>query len=54
MDEKSIVRWYNSNKAHQGAGNGMMAVMEPLIYAASVDLVLASHIHAYECSVRLL
>jgi hypothetical protein len=48
------VPWYNSNKAHQGAGDNMMAAMEPLLYAASVDLVLAGHVHAYERSVRLL
>lgn len=48
------VPWYNSNKAHQGAGDHMMTVMEPLLYAASVDLVLAGHVHAYERSVCLL
>lgn len=48
------VPWYNSNKAHQGAGDDMMAAMEPLLYAASVDLVLAGHVHAYERSVCLL
>ncbi|KAJ7960755.1 Purple acid phosphatase [Quillaja saponaria] len=42
------VPWYNSNKAHQGEGNKMMAAMEPLLYAASVDIVLAGHVHAYE------
>ncbi|KAK2377810.1 Purple acid phosphatase 18 [Trifolium repens] len=47
------VPWYNSNKAHQGAGDNMMAVMEPLLYAASVDLVLAGHVHAYERSKRV-
>lgn len=46
------VPWYNSNEAHQGEGDGMMAVMEPLLYTASVDLVLAGHVHAYERSVR--
>ena len=45
------VPWYNSNKAHQGAGDDMMAAMEPLLYAASVDLVIAGHVHAYERSV---
>lgn len=45
--------WYNSNKAHQGEGDDMMAAMEPLLYAASVDLVLAGHVHAYERSVCL-
>ncbi|KAL9441561.1 hypothetical protein AB3S75_020124 [Citrus x aurantiifolia] len=47
------VPWYNSNEAHQGEGDGMMAVMEPLLYAASVDLVLAGHVHAYERSIRV-
>ncbi|BBH01112.1 purple acid phosphatase 18, partial [Prunus dulcis] len=42
------VPWYNSNKAHQGEGDSMMAAMEPLLYAASVDIVLAGHVHAYE------
>lgn len=31
----------------------MMAAMEPLLYAASVDLVIAGHVHAYERSVCL-
>jgi len=47
------VPWYNSNKAHQGEGADMMAAMEPLLNAASVDLVLAGHVHAYERSVCL-
>lgn len=47
------VPWYNSNRAQQGAGDDMMAVMEPLLYAASVDLVIAGNVHAYERSVRL-
>ena len=47
------VPWYNSNKAHQGAGDDMMAAVEPLLYAASVDLVIAGHVHAYERSVCL-
>ncbi|XP_058001349.1 purple acid phosphatase 18 isoform X1 [Hevea brasiliensis] len=42
------VPWYNSNHAHQGEGDGMMAAIEPLIYAAGVDIVLAGHVHAYE------
>lgn len=45
------VPWYNSNKAHQGEGDDMMASMEPLLHAASVDIVLAGHVHAYERSV---
>lgn len=47
------VPWYNSNTAHQGEGADMMAAMEPLLNAASVDLVLAGHVHAYERSVCL-
>lgn len=45
------VPWYNSNEAHQHEGDGMMASMEPLLYAASVDLVLSGHVHAYERTV---
>jgi len=29
----------------------MMEAMEPLLYAASVDIVLAGHVHAYERTV---
>jgi hypothetical protein len=47
------VPWYNSNRAHQAEGDDMMATMEPLLYAAHVDLVLAGHVHAYERSVCL-
>ncbi|XP_048234819.1 purple acid phosphatase 18 [Ricinus communis] len=47
------VPWYNSNKAHQGEGDGMMVAMEPLLYAASVDVVLAGHVHAYERTKRV-
>ncbi|KAM7498871.1 hypothetical protein LguiA_023285 [Lonicera macranthoides] len=47
------VPWYNSNKAHQGEGNEMMAAMEPILYAAGVDIVLAGHVHAYERSKRI-
>ena len=47
------VPWYNSNTAHQGEGGDMMETMEPLLYAASVDLVFAGHVHAYERSVCL-
>ncbi|CAL0307407.1 unnamed protein product [Lupinus luteus] len=45
--------WYNSNRAHQGEGDDMMAAMEPLLYAAGVDMVLAGHVHAYERSKRV-
>ncbi|KAB2049099.1 hypothetical protein ES319_A13G154200v1 [Gossypium barbadense] len=47
------VPWYNSNHAHQGEGDGMMTAMEPLLYAAGVDLVFAGHVHAYERSKRV-
>ncbi|CAA3021661.1 purple acid phosphatase 18-like [Olea europaea subsp. europaea] len=46
------VPWYNSNNAHQGEGDEMMAAMEPLLYAAGVDIVFAGHVHAYERSKR--
>lgn len=45
------VPWYNSNNAHHGEGDRMMATMEPLLYDASVDMVLAGHVHAYERTV---
>jgi hypothetical protein len=32
----------------------MMAVMEPLLYAAHVDMVVAGHVHAYERAVGLI
>ncbi|KAF5727965.1 purple acid phosphatase 18 [Tripterygium wilfordii] len=47
------VPWYNSNKAHQGEGDRMMAAMEPLLHASSVDIMLAGHVHAYERSKRV-
>ncbi|KAF2288751.1 hypothetical protein GH714_012234 [Hevea brasiliensis] len=47
------VPWYNSNHAHQGEGDEMMAVIEPLLYAAGVDIVLAGHVHAYERTKRV-
>ncbi|XP_031249538.1 purple acid phosphatase 18 [Pistacia vera] len=47
------VPWYNSNEAHQGEGDWMMAAMEPLLHAASVDVVLSGHVHAYERSKRI-
>lgn len=43
--------WYNSNSAHQGEGDKMMAAMETLLYQANVDILFAGHIHAYERSV---
>lgn len=45
------VPWYNSNTAHQHEGDRMMVAMEPLLYAAGADIVLAGHVHAYERSV---
>lgn len=47
------VPWYNSNTAHQREGDKMMAAMEPLLYAAGADIVLAGHVHAYERSKRV-
>ncbi|XP_022877526.1 purple acid phosphatase 18-like [Olea europaea var. sylvestris] len=47
------VPWYNSNYAHQGEDDDMMASMEPLLYAAGVDVVFAGHVHAYERSGRV-
>ncbi|KAF5189256.1 Purple acid phosphatase [Thalictrum thalictroides] len=47
------VPWYNTNKAHQGEGEGMMSAMEPLLYAAGVDIVFAGHVHAYERTKRV-
>ncbi|KAK4484827.1 hypothetical protein RD792_007425, partial [Penstemon davidsonii] len=47
------VPWYNSNYAHQGEGDDMMATMEPLLHAAGVDVVFAGHVHAYERSMRV-
>ncbi|KAJ6980202.1 purple acid phosphatase 18-like [Populus alba x Populus x berolinensis] len=47
------VPWYNSNEAHQNEGDWMMEAMEPLLYAASVDIVLAGHVHAYERTERV-
>ncbi|KAI4388182.1 hypothetical protein MLD38_000535 [Melastoma candidum] len=47
------VPWYNSNFAHQREGEEMMATLEPLLYAAGVDIVLAGHVHAYERAKRV-
>lgn len=44
--------WYNSNTAHQLEGEAMRESMEPLLYAAGVDIVFAGHVHAYERCVR--
>ncbi|VAI15510.1 unnamed protein product [Triticum turgidum subsp. durum] len=45
--------WYNSNKAHQGEGDGMRDAMEALLYGARVDAVFAGHVHAYERFARV-
>lgn len=45
--------WYNSNKAHQGEGDEMMAAMEPVLHAAAVDVAFVGHVHAYERTVRM-
>lgn len=45
------MQWYNSNEARQGEGDEMIMVMEPMLHAASVDIVLAGQMHAYERSV---
>ncbi|RID63107.1 hypothetical protein BRARA_E02133 [Brassica rapa] len=47
------VPWYNSNDAHQNEGDGMMAEMEPLLYASGVDIVFTGHVHAYERTKRV-
>eukprot|EP01018_Ginkgo_biloba_P012855 Gb_31163 [translate_table: standard] len=47
------VPWYNTNAAHQGEGDDMMAAMEPLLYAAKVDVAFAGHVHAYERFTRV-
>ncbi|KAL3632184.1 Purple acid phosphatase 18 [Castilleja foliolosa] len=47
------VPWYNSNEAHQGEGDDMMASIEPLLYAAGVDIAFAGHVHAYERTKRV-
>ncbi|PKA48668.1 Purple acid phosphatase 18 [Apostasia shenzhenica] len=45
--------WYNSNWAHRGEGDDMMAAMEPLLYDAGVDILIAGHVHAYERTERV-
>ncbi|XP_047322788.1 purple acid phosphatase 18-like [Impatiens glandulifera] len=47
------VPWYNTNWAHQGEGDEMMAAIEPILYASGVDIVLSGHVHAYERSKRV-
>lgn len=45
--------WYNTNTAHEGEGEKMRIAMEPLLYAANVDIVFAGHVHAYERFTRV-
>lgn len=42
--------WYNSNYNHQGEGEEMRKVMEPILYQHGVDAVISGHVHAYERS----
>ena len=46
------VRRYNSNKAHAGEMDDMLAAMEDTLYQHGVDVVFAGHVHAYERSFR--
>ncbi|CAA0818846.1 Probable purple acid phosphatase 20 [Striga hermonthica] len=47
--------WYNTINAHQGEyeSSVMRESMEDLLYKASVDVVFADHVHAYERFVRV-
>eukprot|EP00271_Cylindrocystis_brebissonii_P015674 TRINITY_DN38638_c0_g1_i1.p1 TRINITY_DN38638_c0_g1~~TRINITY_DN38638_c0_g1_i1.p1 ORF type:complete len:661 (-),score=50.59 TRINITY_DN38638_c0_g1_i1:630-2567(-) len=45
--------WYNSNTAHQGEADEMMAAMEPMLHEAQVDFLFSGHVHAYERSTRV-
>ncbi|XP_066335461.1 purple acid phosphatase 22-like [Miscanthus floridulus] len=47
------VPWYNTNRAHQGEAENMRRAMESLLYEARVDVVFASHTHAYERFARI-
>lgn len=42
--------WYNSNHNHQGEGEKMRKVMEPILYQYGVDAIISGHVHAYERS----
>ena len=49
-----LARRYNSNTAHAGEMDDMLAVMEDALYQHGVDVVFAGHVHAYERSFRTL
>ena len=42
--------WYNSNEGHYMESELMRIAMEPLLYAYSVNIVVAGHVHVYERS----
>eukprot|EP00669_Euglena_mutabilis_P012977 TRINITY_DN7700_c0_g1_i1.p2 TRINITY_DN7700_c0_g1~~TRINITY_DN7700_c0_g1_i1.p2 ORF type:complete len:194 (+),score=40.55 TRINITY_DN7700_c0_g1_i1:456-1037(+) len=44
------VPWYTTSTVHRGEGDAMRTVVEPLLYAAGVDLVVSGHNHLYERS----
>ncbi len=44
---------WRSYEAHQQEGEEMRVVMEPLLLEASVDVVFAGHVHAYERCTRV-
>jgi len=45
--------WYNSNNAHHGEADYMLAALEDLIHEYRVDIMFAGHVHAYERSYRV-
>lgn len=45
-------RRYNSNSAHQGEMDDMLAAMEDALAQHGVDAVFAGHVHAYERNFR--
>ncbi|KAI8563063.1 hypothetical protein RHMOL_Rhmol03G0084400 [Rhododendron molle] len=45
--------WYNTNKSHEGSSDSMRKVKEEMLYKARVDVVYASHVHAYERFTRV-
>jgi len=40
--------WYCSNFAHQGEGENMRLVVEPILNQFNTDIVFNGHVHAYE------